>query len=164
MSDDSIYDDINLTKRKTITNGSKYDFYIYKMLSLENARQFPTQHPRCGTSFLFIIMMVAILSFALLDSIVIYYIGELKIWTRLLLHIPFIPVVAGLGYEVLKFTAKYRTNLICRLFSKPGLWLQYITTKQPDDDQLEVALSALENAFGENLDIYLGKSYTADAI
>ena len=110
-------------------------------------------------------MIVAILSFALLDSVIMLYVKELKIWMRLVFHIPFIPVVAGLGYEVLKLTAKHRQNLFFKAIAKPGLWLQNITTKQPDDTQVEVALKALEEAFGDKLSEYTsGKTYVAEAI
>ena len=141
-----------------------YNFESGKKLNVFNAQKFPTQHPRCGTSFLFIIMIVAILSFALLDSAIMLYVGELKIWMRLVYHIPFIPFVAGLGYEVLKLTAKHRNNIFFLVLAKPGLWLQNITTKQPDDEQVEVALRALQEAFGDKLEEYTGKSYVAEAI
>ncbi len=141
-----------------------YNFESGLELTVKNAQSFPTQHPRCGTSFLFIIMIVAIFSFAILDTLMIYYIGELKVWMRLVYHIPFIPIVAGIGYEVLKLTAKHRDNILFRLLAKPGLWLQNITTKQPDDEQIEVALKALEVAFGDNLKKYEGKTYVAEAI
>ena len=142
-----------------------YNFESGKKLEIANAQQFSTQHPRCGTSFLFIIMIVAILSFAILDSVVLFYVDELKIWMRLILHIPFIPVVAGLGYEVLKLTAKHRSNIFFRALAQPGLWLQHITTKQPDDEQVEVAIMALKEAFGDNLSKYSkGKTYVAEAI
>jgi len=142
-----------------------YNFESGKKLEIANAQQFSTQHPRCGTSFLFIIMIVAILSFAILDSIVLFYIDELKIWMRLILHIPFIPIVAGLGYEVLKLTAKHRSNIFFRALAQPGLWLQNITTKQPDDEQVEVALRALKEAFGNKLSQYSkGETYVAEAI
>ena len=142
-----------------------YNFEAGTELNISNAQQFPTQHPRCGTSFLFIIMIVAILSFALLDSFIMLYVNELKIWMRFALHIPFIPIVGGLGYEVLKLTAKHRNNVFFIILSKPGLWLQNITTKQPDDEQVEVALKALEEAFGDKLSQYTsGKTYIAEAI
>ena len=142
-----------------------YNFESGKELSISNAQQFPTQHPRCGTSFLFIIMLVAILSFAILDSVVLFYVEELKIWMRLIFHIPFIPIVAGLGYEVLKLTAKHRSNIFFRALAQPGLWLQNITTKQPDDGQVEVALEALKEAFGDKLSQYSsGETYVAEAI
>ena len=141
-----------------------YNFESGKKLSVQNAKLFSTQHPRCGTSFLFIIMIVAMLSFAILDSIYIYYIGELKIWMRLILHIPFIPIVASIGYEVLKITAKYNTNIIFKILSQPGLWLQNITTKEPNDLQIEVAITALNEAFGNKIKNYEGKKFTAQAI
>ena len=110
-------------------------------------------------------MIVAILSFACLDSIIMLYVYELKLWMRLVYHIPCIPIVAGLGYEVLKFTAKKRNNLFFGILAKPGLWLQNITTKQPDDDQVEVALKALKEAFGDKLSTYTGgETYVAEAI
>ena len=142
-----------------------YNFESGKKLNVYNAQQFPTQHPRCGTSFLFIIMIVAILSFAFLDTVMMLYVNELKIWMRLVYHIPFMPVVAGLGYEILKLTAKYRNNIFFLALAKPGLWLQNITTRQPDDKQVEVALKALEEAFGDNLSQYTsGETYVAEAI
>jgi len=142
-----------------------YNFESGKELNIFNAQQFSTQHPRCGTSFLFIIMLVAILSFAILDSVVLLYVEELKIWMRLIFHIPFIPIVAGLGYEVLKLTAKHRGNIFFRALAQPGLWLQNITTKQPEDEQVEVALIALKEAFGDKLSQYSsGKTYVAEAI
>ena len=110
-------------------------------------------------------MLVAILSFALLDSFIMLYINELKIWMRLLVHIPFIPIIAGMGYEVLKLTAKYRNNIFFKILAQPGLWLQNITTKQPDDEQVEVALEALKEAFGDDLDKYSnGETFVAEAI
>ena len=100
-----------------------------------------------------------------LDTVIMFYVNELKIWMRLVFHIPFIPVVAGLGYELLKLTAKYRNNIFFLALAKPGLWLQNITTKQPDDEQVEVALKALEEAFGDNLSQYTsGETYVAEAI
>ena len=84
---------------------------------------------------------------------------------RLVFHIPFIPVIVGLGYETLKLTAKYKNNIFFRALAKPGLWLQNITTKQPDDKQVEVAIKALESAFGDKLSQYTsGKTYVAEAI
>jgi uncharacterized protein YqhQ len=141
-----------------------FAFEAGRTLNPDSTRDFTTFHPRCGTSFLFIIMIVAILTFAVLDSIIIYFIGEITVWMRLVLHIPFIPLVAGLGYEVLKLTAKHRDNVIFRGLSQPGLWLQRITTKEPDDEQLEVAITALKSAFGDKLQDYEGKKHVAEAI
>ena len=141
-----------------------YNFESGKNLAIKNAQEFPTQHPRCGTSFMFIIMIVAILSFSVLDSILMLFVGEIQVWMRLIMHIPFMPLVAGIGYEVLKLTAKHRENILFRMLSQPGLWLQNITTKQPDDSQVEVAIMALESAFGKNLEHYSGKTFVAEAI
>ena len=141
-----------------------YNFESGKELTIKNAQSFPTQHPRCGTSFLFIIMLVAIISFAILDSIFIYYIGELTIWMRLIIHIPFIPIEASIGYEVLKLTAKYNNNLLFKALSQPGLWLQNITTKEPNNKQVEVALKSLTVAFDNSVSHYTGKQFTAQAI
>jgi uncharacterized protein YqhQ len=141
-----------------------YNFESGKNLNIKNAQEFPTQHPRCGTSFMFIIMIVAILSFSVLDSILMLFVGEIQVWMRLIMHIPFMPLVAGIGYEVLKLTAKHRDNILFRMLAQPGLWLQNITTKQPDDNQIEVSIAALESAFGENLEKYEGKTFVAEAI
>ena len=74
------------------------------------------------------------------------------------------PIVSGIGYEVLKFLARYQNNLLCKILSKPGLWLQNITTNEPTEEQLEVAIYALKMAFGKHFDKYTGKQFTADAI
>ena len=141
-----------------------YNFESGKKLNIKNAQEFPTQHPRCGTSFMFIIMIVAIFSFSILDSILMLFVGEIQVWMRLIMHIPFMPLVAGIGYEVLKITAKHRDNILFKILAEPGLWLQNITTKQPDDSQVEVAIAALESAFGENFEKYMGKTFIAEAI
>lgn len=105
-------------------------------------------HPRCGTSFLLIVMFVAILAFGLLDAITISLIGKITIITRLLTHLPFIPVVGGISYEVIKFSAKHTTTWWGRIMIAPGLWLQRVTTREPDESQLEVAIVALRCAMG----------------
>ena len=105
-------------------------------------------HPRCGTSFLLIVMFVAILAFGVLDSITIALIGKITIVTRLLTHLPFIPVVGGISYEVIKFSSRHTTTWWGRLLIAPGLWLQRVTTREPDESQLEVAIVALRCALG----------------
>ena len=102
----------------------------------ENARCHSTLHPRCGTSFLLIVMLVSILVFALLGEGSLFY----RIWSR----IAVLPIVAGLGYEFIKFSGKYYHNRWARLIIAPGLWLQKLTTREPDDSQLEVAITALK--------------------
>jgi len=105
-------------------------------------------HPRCGTSFLLIVMFVAILAFSFLDALLIRLLGELTIVTRLLTHLPFIPVVGGISYEIIKFSAKHTTTWWGKILIAPGLWLQRVTTKEPDESQVEVAIVALRCALG----------------
>jgi uncharacterized protein YqhQ len=105
-------------------------------------------HPRCGTSFLLIVMFVSILAFGLLDAVTIALVGKITIVTRLLTHIPFIPVVGGISYEVIKFSSRHTTTWWGRMMIAPGLWLQRVTTREPDESQLEVAIVALRCAMG----------------
>lgn len=110
-------------------------------LTVENARTKCRLHPRCGTSFLLIVMVVSIIVFSFLkwDNILI------RTATRLAL----LPVVAGLSYEVVKIAGRY-DNFLTRIISAPGLWLQKITTKEPDDSQLEVAIASMKKVIPEN--------------
>ncbi|HEY4612061.1 MAG TPA: DUF1385 domain-containing protein [Bacteroidota bacterium] len=105
-------------------------------------------HPRCGTSFLLIVMFVAILSFSVLDIFLIAWFGEMTLLLRLATHLPFIPVVGGIAYEFIKFSAKHSTTSWGKIIIAPGLWLQKLTTKEPDETQIEVALVALKCALG----------------
>ncbi len=141
-----------------------YAFEAGKTLTVDSTRDFPTQHPRCGTSFIFIVLIVAILAFALIDTIVLALVGRISLGLRLLVHLPLIPVVAGAGYEALKITARYQHVALFRWLSLPGIWLQYITTRMPDDDQVAVALEALKAAFGDRLGAVEGRRYVAAAI
>ena len=141
-----------------------FTFESGKELNVDNTRDFTTYHPRCGTSFIFIVLIVSILMFSLIDTVVIFFAGRISLGLRFAVHIPLMPLVAGVGYEFLKLTSKHLNSMITRWFSKPGLWLQHITTKPPSDDQLEVAIVALKTAFGEKFSEYEGKKYVADAI
>ncbi len=105
-------------------------------------------HPRCGTSFLLIVMFVSIVSFAFLDVIVKQFTGTLTLPMRLLTHLPFIPIVGGLSYEVIRFSARHSTTWWGKILISPGLWLQRVTTKEPDIAQAEVAVVALRCALG----------------
>jgi len=106
------------------------------LLEIEATRRYNTAHVRCGTSFLFVVLIIAIIVFAL--------VGLPSLWLMVLSRIVLIPVIAALGYEVIYFGNKHIDNAIVRAFLSPGLWLQSLTTKEPDDSQLEVALSALK--------------------
>jgi uncharacterized protein YqhQ len=104
-------------------------------LTVENARGQSRLHPRCGTSFLFIIMIVSILVFSL--------VSWSNVWIRMGLRLLLLPVVVGLSYELLKLAGRY-DNLFTRILSAPGKALQRLTTAEPDDSMLEVALEALK--------------------
>jgi uncharacterized protein YqhQ len=116
-----------------------YTFEANEELTVENARVKSTLHPRCGTSFLLFVMAISILVFSLIPSTAPF---ALKFGARVVL----IPLIAGLAYEVIRFSARHLTNPVCKLLIQPGLWLQRITTKEPDDRQLEIALVALKEA------------------
>lgn len=106
-------------------------------LTVENVRKYSTKHPRCGTSFLFLVMIISILMFSL--------VGWYSPVVNMLLRILMIPVVAGVAYEVLKFSGKHTEWPVMRIVSAPGMLLQYLTTREPDDDQIEVAITAMKN-------------------
>ncbi|MFA5383591.1 MAG: DUF1385 domain-containing protein [Eubacteriales bacterium] len=111
-------------------------FEAGKELTVDNVLKHSTYHPRCGTSFLLIVLVMSIFLFSLLP-------GEEFLW-RVLSRIVLLPVLAGLSYELLKFSAVYQNFFICRLFIGPGRWLQKLTTGEPDREQVEVAISALQ--------------------
>jgi len=122
-------------------------------LTVEAAARQSRFHPRCGTSFLLIVMLSAILLFSILDTVLIGWIGELTLPIRLLTHLPLIPFVGGLSYEFIRLSARHSESFIGKAAAAPGLWLQRITTREPVEDQLEVALVALRSALGENIDL-----------
>ena len=129
-----------------------------------DAKKFIRFHPRCGTSFLLIVMLVSILVFALIDSIILGYVGSISLGVRLLSHLPMIPFVAGLGYEAIKLSGRYGSTAVGKVLVAPGLWLQRLTTKEPDDAQLEVAAVALKSALGENYEKFVGDKFEADTV
>jgi len=104
--------------------------------SPESIRRYSTAHLRCGTSFLFAVVLISIFVFAV--------VGIHAAWLMVLARILLIPVIAGLGYEVIYFGGRHADNRFVRVLMTPGLWLQSLTTRQPDDAQLEVALTALK--------------------
>ena len=104
-------------------------------LNVEAVKNYSTAHARCGTAFLFIVLIVAIFVFAL--------VGQPTLWIRILSRIALIPVIAAISYEIMKFGASHVENPVVRIFLAPGLLLQSITTREPDDSQIEAAISAL---------------------
>jgi uncharacterized protein YqhQ len=105
-------------------------------------------HPRCGTSFILIVMIVSMLMFSVFDSLLILWLGKISLPVRLLTHLPLIPVVGGIAYEFIRWSAKRSETQIGKALVAPGLWLQRITTSEPDASQLEVALVAIKCALG----------------
>lgn len=126
--------------------------YAYEMgdeLIPERAAQHTRFHPRCGTSFILIVALLAILIYAISDTIFMLWTGHAPtLGVRFLVHFSLLPLVAGTSYELLKLSGKTRDNAVTRILIKPGLWLQKITTQEPSHDQLEVAIAALEAALG----------------
>jgi len=104
-------------------------------LEVETIKSYSTAHARCGTSFIFIVLLIAILVFALL--------GRPVLWLSILSRIILLPVIAALGYEATRFAARHGKNILARVLLAPGLALQSMTTREPDDSQLEAAISAL---------------------
>ena len=141
-----------------------YNFESGKDINIKNAQSFPTQHPRCGTSFMFIVLLSAIIVFSIIDTIVMSVTGHISLPIRLMVHLPMIPFVAGVSYEIIKVTAKKGDSIIFRMLRAPGLWLQNITTRKPEDEMVEVAITALKEAFGDKFDEMSGKEYVAEAI
>ena len=107
-------------------------------LTVENARPQPRQHPRCGTSFLMVVMLVSIVLFSIIKFDSLLY--------NMLVRIALVPVVAGISYEIIRLSANKEGSFIFKMITLPGVWLQNITTKEPDDEQLEVAIEALKES------------------
>jgi len=105
-------------------------------LEVEKVRKYSTAHSRCGTNFILIVMVIAIIAFV--------FLGRPPIWLRYVERIILLPVIAAVGYEVIKFGAAHIKNIVVRIVLTPGLALQAMTTRQPDDRQIEVAISALQ--------------------
>lgn len=112
-------------------------------LTPENARKYSRLHPRCGTSFLLIVMIISIIFFSFLK-------WE-TVWQRMLYRILLLPVVAGVSYEIIKFAGRSDSKLV-KWLTSPGLALQLLTTREPDDSQLEVAIAALKSVLTGNQD------------
>ena len=135
---------VTISKNKDIQRVFQYHgaehkaIYCYENnleLTVENAKQFTTLHPRCGTNFLFIVMFTSIILFS--------FFGWPNPIMRIMMRIICIPIVAGVAYEIIKLVGKY-DNFITKIISYPGMMLQKFTTNEPDDSQLEVALESLK--------------------
>jgi uncharacterized protein YqhQ len=116
-------------------------------LTIESVRPFSTLHPRCGTSFLILVGMVCILLFSVIDAVVIRFIGPYpNALYRMAVHLMLVPLVSGVSYEALKLSDRYKRIPPVGLLIKPGLWFQKITTREPDNAQIETAIAALKAA------------------
>ncbi|GFO53214.1 membrane protein [Geomonas sp. Red276] len=122
---------------------SIFTFEAGEELTVENVKKYSCLHPRCGTSFLLIVMLVSILVFSLIPKPWPFY---FKAGARIVL----LPMIAGLSYEVLKWTAKRENNPFVRMLIAPGLALQRLTTREPDDSQIEVAIKSMQVALDIN--------------
>ena len=122
-----------------------------KKLDVKSVKKFTTLHPRCGTSFLLIVFAISILVFSLLPSVILFYypdFSSLNVWLRKSILFPvrilLIPVIAVISYEILKMSDKKQNAFLFRLISLPGLALQKITTQEPNERQIEVAIASLK--------------------
>jgi uncharacterized protein YqhQ len=107
-------------------------------LTVDNARPQPRQHPRCGTSFLMVVMLVSIALFSLIKFDLLVY--------NFLVRLALMPLVAGISYEIIRLSARKESGWFFKMITRPGVWLQNITTQEPDDQQLEVAIEALKES------------------
>jgi uncharacterized protein YqhQ len=135
---------ISVSKMKDIQRVFEYhgaehkSIYCYENgdeLTIENVKKYSRLHPRCGTSFLLIVMVISILVFS--------FAGWGGIAVRILSRLLLLPIVAGLSYEIIKWAGRSDSKFACAV-SKPGMWFQLITTREPNDEQIEVAISALK--------------------
>ncbi|MDZ7330466.1 MAG: DUF1385 domain-containing protein [candidate division KSB1 bacterium] len=114
-----------------------------KELTIENSRSYASQHPRCGTSFILMVLFVSILVFMLL--------GRPETIADRLIRLALVPLIGGVSYELVKLSDRAKDHRLVQLFILPGLWLQRITAREPDESMLEVALVALKSSLGQQL-------------
>ena len=154
----SFLDDI---KRVFAYHGAEHKvintFEAKEDLTVENARKHTTFHPRCGTSFLLFVVIISAIFYTFVKYDVI--------WMRFISRILLLPVIAGVSYEILKFTGRNQNFFLWRWLSYPGFWLQKLTTREPDDQQIEVAINSLVAVLREEAPIIVGgKIYTAETV
>ena len=138
-------------KRTYMYHGAEHkSIFCYEKglpLTVENVRKQIRFHPRCGTSFLVLVLVVSIL----VSSLVLKIFPALKTvtWVWIIVKILLIPLIMGVGYELIRFCGKHN-NLLSKIVAAPGLWVQRLTTKEPEDDMIEVAIAALNEVIPEN--------------
>ncbi|MBU7007348.1 DUF1385 domain-containing protein [Phosphitispora fastidiosa] len=116
-------------------------FEANEKLTVANARKYSQLHPRCGTSFLLIVMVIMVFVFS--------FLGKQDLVMRIASRIALLPVVAGISFEILKLSGKYCNSPLMKVLITPGLWLQKLTTREPDDSQLEVAIASLKSVLAK---------------
>ncbi|MCH8825446.1 MAG: DUF1385 domain-containing protein [Chloroflexi bacterium] len=114
-------------------------------LELEHIRKYSTAHPRCGTAFLLVVMVLAIVAFV--------FVGRDPLWWLFTSRIVLIPLIAAVSYEVIRWSGRYSDNPLVRLITGPSLALQALTTKEPDDDQIEIAMAAMRAALEADAEV-----------
>ena len=107
-------------------------------LDIKSVRKYPTAHPRCGTAFLLVVMVVSILAFV--------FVGRDPLWWLITSRVVLIPVIASVSYEMIRFSGFHASNPLVQLITGPSLALQALTTRQPDDDQIEIAIAAMQHS------------------
>lgn len=131
---------LNDIKRVFMYHGAEHkvihNYESGKPLSLENAKEFTPVHPRCGTSFIFIVLLLSIFFFS--------FFGRPPILQRMFYHIMLLPIIAGTSYELIKLAGKKQVNPLVKLIAVPGLLIQKLTTREPDNKMIEVAITALK--------------------
>ena len=142
-------------KRTFMFHGAEHKtIFCYEQgleLTVENVRKQRRFHPRCGTSFLILMLLVGIFVSFFIDPLymLIFNVGEMPTILRVLVKLLLLPLIVGIGYELIKIAGRH-DNLFTRIISAPGVWLQHITTKEPDDSMIECAIAALEKVIPEN--------------
>ena len=114
-------------------------------LTPENAKNYTRFHARCGTSFIFVMLILSVLVFSL------PFVPWDNIWLRYAIKLPLMPIICGLGFEFIAYAGKH-DNILTKVLSAPGLWMQRVTTREPDLKQLEIAITALKASMPEEFD------------
>jgi len=113
-----------------------------KKLTVANVKKYSTLHPRCGTNFVLIVLILSILVYTVIPK-------DYSFWLKFGLRVLLLPVIAGISYEILKMCGKHRHSILMKIVAAPGLAVQYITTREPDDKQLEVGIAALKGVISK---------------
>lgn len=117
-------------------------------LTVENIMKHSRFHPRCGTSFMFLVLAISILIYTVAGILI----GDGRFIVSILIRLLLIPIICGISFEILRFVGRHDKNAVCRGLSKPGLWLQKFTTAEPDAPIIEVAIAAMQAVIPENAD------------